>query len=105
MKTGTDREYTAEFRASAVKQVIEGGRGMAAVARSLEMSNKTLANWVYLGPQRAGAGQAPGGAAGLGGGRGIEPAEAGERPTEGGEGNPTKMRQRRQPRVLSLDKK
>ena len=48
MKTGTDRKYTAEFRASAVKQVIEGGRGMAAVARSLEMSNKTLANWVYL---------------------------------------------------------
>ena len=48
MKTGTDRKYTAEFRDSAVKQVIEGGRGMAAVARSLETSNKTLANWVYL---------------------------------------------------------
>ena len=47
MKAGTDRKYTAEFRDSAVKQVIEGGRGMAAVARSLEMSNKTLANWVY----------------------------------------------------------
>lgn len=48
MKTGFDRKYTAEFRDSAVKQVVEGGRGMAAVARSLEMSNKTLANWVYL---------------------------------------------------------
>jgi transposase len=48
MKTGSDRKYTAEFRGAAVKQVIEGGRGMAAVARSLEMSNKTLANWVYL---------------------------------------------------------
>jgi len=48
MKTGTDRKYTAEFRDSAVKQVLEGGRAMAAVARSLEMSNKTLANWVYL---------------------------------------------------------
>ena len=48
MKTGTDRKYAAEFRDSAVKQVLEGGRGMAAVARSLEMSNKTLANWVYL---------------------------------------------------------
>jgi transposase len=47
MKAGTDRKYTAEFREAAVKQV-EGGRGMAAVARSLEMSNKTLANWVYL---------------------------------------------------------
>ena len=48
MKTGTDRKYTAEFRDSAVKQVTQGGRGMAAVARSLEMSTKTLANWVYL---------------------------------------------------------
>ena len=47
MKAGSDRKYTAEFRDAAVKQV-EGGRSMAAVARSLEMSNKTLANWVYL---------------------------------------------------------
>jgi transposase len=48
MKTGSDRRYTAEFRDAAVKQVTEGGRSVAAVARSLEMSNKTLANWVYL---------------------------------------------------------
>ena len=54
MKAGTDRKYTAEFRDSAVKQVIEGGRSMSAVARSLEMSSKTLANWVY----RARKGQA-----------------------------------------------
>ena len=47
MKTGSDRKYTIEFRDSAVKQVMEGGRGMAAVARSLEMSSKTRANWVY----------------------------------------------------------
>jgi len=47
MKAGSDRRYTAEFRALAVKQVIEGGRKMRAVARSLEMSVKTLANWVY----------------------------------------------------------
>ena len=47
MKTGSDRKYTAEFRDSAVKQVVEGGRSMPAVARSLEMSSKTLANWVY----------------------------------------------------------
>ncbi len=47
MKAGTDRKYTAEFRDGAVKQV-EGGRSIAAVARSLEMSNKTLSNWVYL---------------------------------------------------------
>jgi transposase len=54
MKTGSDRKYTAEFRDSAVKQVMEGGRGQAAVARAMEMSNKTLANWVY----RARKGQA-----------------------------------------------
>jgi transposase len=47
MKAGPDRRYTPEFRDSAVKQVIEGGRSVAAVARSLEMLNKSLANWVY----------------------------------------------------------
>lgn len=54
MKAGIDRKYTAEFRDAAVKQVNAGGRAMTAVARSLEMSNKTLANWVY----RARKGQA-----------------------------------------------
>ena len=54
MKAGPDRRYTAEFRDSAVKQVIEGGRSIAVVARSLEMSGKSLANWVY----RARKGQA-----------------------------------------------
>ena len=54
MKAGTDRKYTAEFRDAAIKQVSAGGRTMTAVARSLEMSNKTLANWVY----RARKGQA-----------------------------------------------
>ena len=47
MKAGSDRSYTVEFRDAAVKQVTEGGRSMPAVARSLEMSSKTLANWVY----------------------------------------------------------
>ena len=47
MKSGPDRRYTPEFRDAAVKQVIEGGRSVSAVARSLEMSNKSLANWVY----------------------------------------------------------
>ena len=47
MKSGPDRRYTPEFRDAAVKQVIEGGRPVAVVARSLEMSNKSLANWVY----------------------------------------------------------
>ena len=54
MKAGPDRTYTLELRDAAVKQVIEGGRGITAVARSLEMSSKTLANWVY----RARKGQA-----------------------------------------------
>ena len=54
MKAGTDRTYTLEFRDLALKQVIDGGRGISAVARSLEMSSKTLANWVY----RARKGQA-----------------------------------------------
>ena len=48
MKAGLDRKYTIEFRDAAVKQVIDGGRGLTMVARSLEMSSKTLANWVYL---------------------------------------------------------
>ncbi len=47
MKAGLDRKYTIEFRDAAVKQVIDAGRGITVVARSLEMSSKTLANWVY----------------------------------------------------------
>jgi len=46
MKTGPNRRYTAEFRQDAVKQVQAGGRSLAAVARSLEISQKTLANWM-----------------------------------------------------------
>ena len=54
MKVAADRTYTGEFRDAAVKQVIDGGRAISAVARSLEISGKTLANWVY----RARKGQA-----------------------------------------------
>jgi transposase len=46
MKAGPDRKYTVEFRQAAVRQVLDGGRSMPQVARSLEMSHKTLANWV-----------------------------------------------------------
>jgi transposase len=46
MKAGPDRKYTAEFREGAVRQVLDGGRSMPQVARSLEMSDRTLANWV-----------------------------------------------------------
>jgi len=54
MKAAMDRTYTLAFRDAAVKQVIDGVRGLSTVARSLEMSAKTLANWVY----RARKGQA-----------------------------------------------
>lgn len=46
MKAGPDRKYTEEFRRQAVRQVLDGGRNVPQVARSLEMSAKTLANWV-----------------------------------------------------------
>ena len=42
MKAGIDRKYTIEFRDAAVKQVIDGGRGLTTVARSLEMSSKLV---------------------------------------------------------------
>jgi transposase len=41
-----NRSYTPEFRAAAVQQVTDGRRSVPTVARSLEMSAKTLANWV-----------------------------------------------------------
>lgn len=50
------RSYTPEFRASAVRQVTDGRRSVPAVARSLEMSAKTLENWV----SKARKGEAPG---------------------------------------------
>ena len=45
-KVGPDRQYTEEFRNSAVQQVIAGGRSIKQVARSLEMPEGTLGNWV-----------------------------------------------------------
>ena len=54
MKRVPDRKYTAEFRAAAVRQVLDGGRAVTEVARGLEMSEKTLWRWV----QRARGGQA-----------------------------------------------
>ena len=46
MQTIPHRQYTREFQEAAVKQVLEGGRSHVEVARSLEMSDKTLGNWV-----------------------------------------------------------
>jgi transposase len=42
------RIYSAEYREAAVRQVIDAGRALVEVARSLEISPKTLANWVRL---------------------------------------------------------
>ena len=40
------RAYTEQYREAAVRQVLDAGRAVSEVARSLEMSEKTLANWV-----------------------------------------------------------
>lgn len=49
MKRRSVRTYTSEFREAAVNQVLVGERGVSEVARSLEISTKTLANWVDKG--------------------------------------------------------
>lgn len=54
MRRVPDRKYTAEFRAAAVRQVLDGERAVSEVARMLEMSDKTLWGWV----RRARDGQA-----------------------------------------------
>ena len=46
MHTIPNRQYTREFQEAVVQQVVDGGRSVAEVARSLEMSDKTLSNWV-----------------------------------------------------------
>ena len=43
------RRYTAEFRAEAVKLVVEQGVGLAEAARRLDLPAKSLANWVRAG--------------------------------------------------------
>ena len=41
------KQYTAEFRAEAVRQVKIGDRPLAQVARALGLSMQTLWNWVH----------------------------------------------------------
>lgn len=57
-----NRIDTPEFRAAAVQQLTDGGRSILSVARSLETSAKTLANWVLrarkgMPPVKESAGQ------------------------------------------------
>jgi transposase len=40
------QSYSPEFRAEAVREVIEGSRPIAAVARDLGIIEQTLGNWV-----------------------------------------------------------
>ena len=40
------QSYSPEFRAEAVRQVIDGSRPIAAVARELGVIEQTLGNWV-----------------------------------------------------------
>ena len=42
------RAYTKEFRAEAVKRIIDEKMGLSDTARRLDISVKTLANWVKL---------------------------------------------------------
>jgi transposase len=60
MHTIPNRQYTREFQEAAVNQVLDGGRSVAEVARSLEMSDKTLSNWVRRGDSLSRNGPTPG---------------------------------------------
>ena len=48
--------YTAEFKAEAVKQVIERGHGVVEVSNWLGVSDKSLYLWVRQARERQGAG-------------------------------------------------
>ena len=41
----TRRRFTAEFKAQAVKRLVEGGRGLAEVATELGLSTGQLSTW------------------------------------------------------------
>lgn len=44
----TKRSYTQQFREEAVRLVLQEGLSTPAAARRMEISEKTLANWVRL---------------------------------------------------------
>ena len=48
--------YPAEFKAEAVKQVIDRGHGVVDVAKRLGMSGKSLYLWVRLAKEQPGVG-------------------------------------------------
>jgi transposase len=58
MKTLPRRKFTEEFRQEAVRLVLEKGLGVTEVARRLQISDKSLTNWVYQ-KRREKAGKLP----------------------------------------------
>ncbi len=61
MSKSEKRKYTREFRAEAVKLVLEQGMTLEAAGASLTLSKGTLANWVSAAKRGDGAAAAPGG--------------------------------------------
>jgi transposase len=51
------RSYTREFKAETVRLVIEGGRGIAEVARDLDLTESALRQWVRQSEVDAGRGK------------------------------------------------
>jgi transposase len=55
------RRFDAQFRAGAVRIVLETGKPIAQVARDLGVHEGTLGNWVNQAKEAAGQGARPGG--------------------------------------------
>jgi transposase len=61
MSKSEKRKYTKEFRAEAVKLVLEQGMSLEEAGASLALPKGTLANWVAAARRGDGAVSAPGG--------------------------------------------
>lgn len=53
----TRRKFTDEFKASAVRLVLEEGRSVTSVAKSLDLVPSALGNWVNQAKNERGAGR------------------------------------------------
>ena len=56
-KQRTRRSFTPEFKASAVKLVLEEGKGVAEVARDLDLTETAFRKWVEQAKADAGKGK------------------------------------------------
>ena len=61
MSKAEKRKYTREFRAEAVKLVLEQGMSLEEAGARLALPQGTLANWVAAAKHGDGAAAAPGG--------------------------------------------